>query len=131
MNLLMHCVYFMKTAIRVVTRKTHQQSTLLQSVRFIIREKFFVLFLFIIQCFFLTNAVQPVVFTKLMKLRVNIADFEVNKLIGPGHFREVHLVQEKQAGNEYAVKPVKVMKKEASLGKCDVSNILNMLKNTL
>lgn len=67
-------------------------------------------------------AVQPVV-TKLKKLRVNIADFEMKKLIGRGHFGEVHLVKERQTGNVYAMK---VMKKEATLAKYDVNKLISI-----
>ena len=71
--------------------------------------------------------------TKLKKLRVNIADFEMKKLIGRGHFGEVHLVKEKQTGNVYAMK---VMKKEVTIAKQDVSkmmiySILNVVYNFL
>ena len=61
---------------------------------------------------------QPVV-TKLKKLRVNVADFEEKKVIGRGHFGQVHLVKEKQTGDVYAMK---VMKKTETLAKINVIN---------
>ncbi|XP_012254353.2 citron Rho-interacting kinase [Athalia rosae] len=41
------------------------------------------------------------------RLRVNLSDFEVKKLIGRGHFGEVQLVKEKQTGDVYAMKTLK------------------------
>ena len=74
---------------------------------------------YITSCYLLVD--QPVV-TKLKKLRVNIADFEQKKVIGRGHFGEVHLVKEIQTGDVYAMK---VMKKSTTLAKHNVSfNIL-------
>lgn len=61
---------------------------------------------------------QPVV-TKLKKLRVNVADFEEKKVIGRGHFGQVHLVKEKQTGDVFAMK---VMKKTETLAKINVIN---------
>lgn len=60
---------------------------------------------------------EPVV-NKLKKLRVNKADFEQRKVIGRGHFGEVHLVKEIQTGDVYAMK---VMKKSTTLAKHNVS----------
>lgn len=56
--------------------------------------------------------------TKLRKIRVNAADFESKKVIGRGHFGEVHLVKEKQTGHVYAMK---VIKKIDTLNKLSVS----------
>ena len=67
---------------------------------------------------------QPVV-TKLRKIRVNVGDFELKKVIGRGHFGEVHLVKEKQTGNVYAMK---VMKKKDTLEKQNVRQ-LNVYAN--
>jgi len=58
------------------------------------------------------------VVTKLKKLRVNIADFEQKKVIGRGHFGEVHLVKEIQTGDVYAMK---VMKKSTTLAKHNIT----------
>lgn len=41
------------------------------------------------------------------RLRVNVRDFDVKGVIGRGHFGEVHLVQEKQTGDLYALKTIK------------------------
>lgn len=41
------------------------------------------------------------------RLRVNVRDFEIKGVIGRGHFGEVHLVQEKQTGDLYALKTIK------------------------
>lgn len=46
-------------------------------------------------------------------MRVNISDFEVKKVIGRGHFGEVHLVREKQTGDIYAMK---TLRKNDTLG---------------
>lgn len=56
--------------------------------------------------------------SKLRKIRVNVADFEQKKVIGRGHFGEVHLVKEKQTGHVYAMK---VIKKSDTLAKQNVS----------
>ncbi|KAG8236771.1 hypothetical protein J437_LFUL016885, partial [Ladona fulva] len=45
--------------------------------------------------------------TELRRLRVNITDFELKKIIGRGHFGEVHLVREKQTGDVYAMKKLR------------------------
>ncbi|XP_071448673.1 citron Rho-interacting kinase [Hetaerina americana] len=45
--------------------------------------------------------------TELRRLRVNITDFEVKKVIGRGHFGEVHVVREKQTGDVYAMKKLR------------------------
>jgi citron Rho-interacting kinase len=50
-------------------------------------------------------------------LRVNVADFELKKVIGRGHFGEVHLVKEKQTGDVYAMK---IIKKSDTLAKQSV-----------
>lgn len=63
---------------------------------------------------------QPVV-TKLRKLRVNAGDFEQKKVIGRGHFGEVHLVKEKHTGDVYAMK---VMKKADTLDRQNVNCLL-------
>ncbi|XP_046386936.1 citron rho-interacting kinase [Ischnura elegans] len=47
------------------------------------------------------------VVTELRRLRVNITDFEVKKVIGRGHFGEVHVVREKQTGDVYAMKKLR------------------------
>lgn len=57
------------------------------------------------------------VVSKLRKIRVNVADFEQKKVIGRGHFGEVHLVKEKQTGHVYAMK---VIKKSDTLAKQNV-----------
>ncbi|XP_022249330.1 citron Rho-interacting kinase-like [Limulus polyphemus] len=41
---------------------------------------------------------------ELRLLRVNVADFEMKKIIGRGHFGEVQVVREKQTGDVYAMK---------------------------
>ena len=64
----------------------------------------------------LTFIDQPVV-TKLRKLRVNVEDFELRKVIGRGHFGEVHLVKEKQTGDVYTMK---IIKKSDTLAKQSV-----------
>lgn len=48
--------------------------------------------------------------SEIRSMRVNISDFEMRKVIGRGHFGEVHLVREKQTGDAYAMK---------TLRKCD------------
>ncbi|XP_068087036.1 citron rho-interacting kinase [Anabrus simplex] len=45
--------------------------------------------------------------SELRRLRVNIADFEVKKVIGRGHFGEVQVVREKQTGDVYAMKTLR------------------------
>ena len=65
----------------------------------------------------LLNKDNPVV-NKLRKLRVNAADFEMVKVIGRGHFGQVHLAKEKQTGDIYAMK---VIKKSDILAKQNVS----------
>lgn len=62
--------------------------------------------------------VDQAVVSKLRKIRVNAADFESKKVIGRGHFGEVHLVKEKQTGHVYAMK---VIKKQVTLNKQNVS----------
>ena len=71
--------------------------------------------------FIFYDAVQPVIL-KLKKLQANISDFKIKKIIGRGHFGEVHLVEERQTGNEYAMKTIK---KEMILAKQHVSTWLN------
>ena len=68
----------------------------------------------------LTFIDQPVV-TKLRKLRVNVGDFELRKVIGRGHFGEVHLVKEKQTGDVYAMK---IIKKSDTLAKQSVRHFI-------
>ena len=65
---------------------------------------------------------QPVV-TKLRKIRVNVGDFELKKVIGQGQFGKVHLVKEKPTGNVYAMK---IMKKKDTLEKQNVRQVLQM-----
>jgi len=45
--------------------------------------------------------------SEIRGMRVNISDFEVRKVIGRGHFGEVHLVREKQTGDVYAMKTLR------------------------
>ncbi|GLH00471.1 Serine/threonine-protein kinase Genghis Khan [Gryllus bimaculatus] len=47
------------------------------------------------------------VVSELRRLRVNLADFEVKKVIGRGHFGEVQVVREKQTGDVYAMKTLR------------------------
>ena len=68
---------------------------------------------------------QPAM-TKLKKLRVNPTDFEQKKVIGRGHFGEVHLVKEKQTGDVYAMK---VMKKAETLARKNVSSCLASIQS--
>lgn len=49
---------------------------------------------------------------------MNVGDFDCKKVIGRGHFGEVHLVQEKQTGDVYAMK---VMLKSQTLAKQNVT----------
>lgn len=51
--------------------------------------------------------------SEIRSLRANISDFEVKKVIGRGHFGEVHLVREKQTGDAYAMK---TLRKSDTLG---------------
>ncbi|KAK3927456.1 Citron rho-interacting kinase [Frankliniella fusca] len=51
--------------------------------------------------------------SEIRSMRVNISDFEVRKVIGRGHFGEVHLVREKQTGDAYAMK---TLRKSDTLG---------------
>lgn len=51
---------------------------------------------------------------------MNVGDFELRKVIGRGHFGEVHLVKEKQTGDVYAMK---IIKKADTLAKQNVKNI--------
>ncbi|XP_049838505.1 citron rho-interacting kinase [Schistocerca gregaria] len=44
---------------------------------------------------------------ELRRLRVNVTDFEVKKVIGRGHFGVVQVVREKQTGNIYAMKTLR------------------------
>ncbi len=75
----------------------------------------------------LTFIDQPVV-TKLRKLRVNVGDFELRKVIGRGHFGEVHLVKEKQTGDVYAMK---IIKKSDTLAKQSVRHLNFLFKKNV
>ena len=50
---------------------------------------------------------------EIRSMRVNISDFEIKKVIGRGHFGEVHLAREKQTGDVYAMK---TLRKSDTLG---------------
>lgn len=55
---------------------------------------------------------------ELSKLRVNINDFEVKKVIGRGHFGDVQVVREKQTGSVYAMK---ILRKSSTLSQQNVA----------
>ncbi|XP_076331600.1 citron Rho-interacting kinase-like isoform X1 [Tachypleus tridentatus] len=55
---------------------------------------------------------------EIKRLRVNITDFEVKKIIGRGHFGEVQVVRDKQAGDVYAMK---VLRKGETLSQQNVA----------
>ncbi|XP_064460923.1 citron Rho-interacting kinase-like isoform X2 [Ornithodoros turicata] len=58
------------------------------------------------------------VVAELRQLRVSIADFEVKKIIGRGHFGEVQMVKERATGDTYAMK---VLRKADTLSQQNVA----------
>ncbi|XP_013411318.1 citron Rho-interacting kinase [Lingula anatina] len=56
--------------------------------------------------------------SELRELRIGVSDFEVEKVIGRGHFGDVQLVREKQNGDVYAMK---VLRKSDTLSQQNVA----------